>query len=409
MTQCVMGESWALDARAPLRPSRARPHRLHATHPGVRILYAQPAGTTPSVNPYFDPRKPHHRPGGFQNRYGDFVPRGLGDLLRWRWQAWRAGAPRPPQVLPTVVPPDLPALRANAAAGTMAQPTLTFIGHASTLLQLPLGGDVLHVLTDPVFSERASPFSFLGPKRMQPPGLALAQLPFIDVVLISHNHYDHLDDASVRALARQPGGPPLFVVPLGLAPWMRRRGIDTVVELDWWDTHRVVRGGTTAEITLTPSQHWSGRGLHDRLATLWGGYAVLAPDFHFFFAGDTGYSPDFRDIRAHFAARQGAAQGGGFDLALLPIGAYEPRWFMRQQHNDPAEAVQIHQDVGARRSIGLHWGTFALTDEPCDQPPRDLADACRAQGLPPGTFDVMAIGETRTFARRAAGPAPLLP
>ena len=360
----------------------------------MRILSAQPAGATPSVNPYFDARKPHHRPGGFQNRYVDFVPRGLGDLLRWRWQAWRAGAPRPPQTLPPVVAPDLAGLRANAAAGVAARPTLTFIGHASTLLQLPLGGGVLHVLTDPVFSDRVSPFSFVGPKRMQPPGLAPAQLPAIDVVLISHNHYDHLDDASVRALARQPGGPPLFVVPLGLAPWMRRRGIDTVVELDWWDTHRVMRGGAAAEVTLTPSQHWSGRGLHDRLATLWGGYAVLVPDFHFFFAGDTGYSPDFRDIRAHFAAQQQPAQGGGFDLALLPIGAYEPRWFMKDQHVNPAEAVQIFQDLGCKRAMAVHWGTFQLTDEALDEPPRALHQALKAQNINGQDFQVLAIGQT---------------
>ena len=153
-------------------------------------------------------------------------------------------------------------------------------GHSTVLAQF--GGR--NVLTDPVFSERASPFSRLGPRRAQPPALALAELPHIDLVLVSHNHYDHLDLASVRALAAQPGGPPLFVVPLGLATWFRRRGIDAVTELDWWQactTHGM-------EIVLTPAQHWSGRGLHDRMATLWGGFAVFATDCHFFFAGDTG-------------------------------------------------------------------------------------------------------------------------
>ena len=154
------------------------------------------------------------------------------------------------------------------------------------------------------------------------------------------------------------------------------------------------------EFVLTPVQHWSGRTLTDRLETLWGGYAAFAPDLHLFFAGDTGYSPDFKDIAQHFAARQGREQGGGFDIALIPVGAYEPRWFMKSQHVNPQEAVQIHRDLGAKRSLGMHWGTFELTDEALDEPPRALAAARKAQGVPDEDFFVMAIGETRKLPRR---------
>src|SRR5665213_2328290 len=154
----------------------------------------------------------------------------------------------------------------------------------------------------------------------------------------------------------------------------------------------------TTEVFFVPSQHWSGRSLTDRMKTLWGGYAVFAPDFQLYFGGDTAYSKDFADIHAHFAARQGA--GRGFDLALIPIGAYEPRWFMSAQHANPAEAVQIHLDLLASRSIGIHWGTFQFTDESLDEPPRALATAARERGLESDAFTVMAVGETRRFARR---------
>ena len=184
-------------------------------------------------------------------------------------------------------------------------PAITWVGHATMLAQF--GG--LNVVTDRVFSERVSPLSFIGPKRHVPPGLSLAQLPHIDLVLISHNHYDHLDAASVRSLAAQKGGSPLFVVPLGIKAWMAERGIDNVVELDLWQSHPVASPTSPIDVVLTPVQHRSGRGLNDRLATLWGGYAVFAPGPHLYFPGDTGYSKDFADIRAHFAARE--RDGGG--------------------------------------------------------------------------------------------------
>ena len=337
-------------------------------------------------------RAPHHRDGTFQNNYVDFEPRGLMALLRWKWQAWRDGVPAPPKTPTPSIVPDLGWVQSNAKAGAAMAPTVTWIGHATVLVQL--GG--LNVLTDPIFSNRASPLSFLGPVRAQKPGLWPHELPHVDLVVVSHNHYDHLDQASVKLLAQQSGGPPLFVVPLGLKKWFADAGISHVVELDWWQSHKV----GDVEVVLTPVQHWSGRSLGDRMETLWGGYAFFAPQLHVFFAGDTGYSKDFADIRARFADRQSPASGGGFDIALLPIGAYEPRWFMEQQHVNAEEAVRIHLDLGAKASLGIHWGTFELTDESLDEPPRALARARQALRVADNTFFTLAVGQTRRLTPR---------
>lgn len=350
----------------------------------------KPTPPSPSRSP--DASKAHHRPRGFQNRYLPFRGKRLRELLRWRYEAWLHGHPRAPTGPIAQVAPDLAFIHRNAVAGAAMQPAVTWIGHITALLQI--GG--LNILTDPVFSQRASPLQWAGPRRHTPPGLSLAQLPRVDVVLISHNHYDHLDEPSVRRLAKQVGGCPLFIVPLGLQRWLASRGIRHAVELDWWDELPLpsVAGCAPARLTLVPAQHWSARSLNDAMRTLWGGFAVLAADCHLLFAGDTGYSPDFIDIRQHFADRQTPERGGGFDLALLPIGAYEPRWFMQDQHVNPAEAVQIHLDLGAKRSLGVHWGCFQLTDEPLDQPPRDLAQARVARGLAEEAFFTLAVGQT---------------
>ena len=344
-----------------------------------------------AAQPADPPPPPHHRNGGFQNNYLDFAPRGLAELLRWRWAALRDGLP-PRAAAPTPrVDPDLAFIGANARAGADMQPAVTWIGHATVLAQL--GG--LNVLTDPVFSQRASPVSFAGPVRAQPPGLTLEQLPRIDLVVVSHNHYDHCDAPSLQALNAQAGGPPLFLVPLGLKRWMGTIGIENTVELDWWQSHRVGE----VEFVMTPVQHWSGRALNDRMATLWGGWAMFARDAHLFFAGDTGYSPDFSDIARRFAPRQG---GRGFDIALIPVGAYEPRWFMKEQHVDPDESVRMHRDLRATRSLGIHWGTFELTDEALDEPPRALARAMARAAISDDEFFLLALGQTRQLPRRDA-------
>jgi N-acyl-phosphatidylethanolamine-hydrolysing phospholipase D len=348
------------------------------------------------------PTKAHHTPTGFRNNYIGSVTKSVGDLLRWQWSRIRDRLPPAPQVPTPQVAADLEFVHRNAAAGGGMVPAVTWIGHATMLVQA--GG--LNVLTDPIFSKRASPVQFMGPARAHTAGIALKDLPHIDVVVISHNHYDHLDRGSVKALAEQAGGPPLFLVPLGLKAWLEGIGIAGGVELDWWDNYgHAGAGGRPIEFHLVPAQHWSSRTLNDRNKTLWGGWAVLSDDFQWFFTGDTGYSKDFKDVREHFAARQTAEQGGGFDIALIAVGACLPRWFMKDQHVDLDEAVQIHLDLGAKRSIGVHWGTFQLADDPLDQPIHELAGVCRAKGVAAESFFLLPIGGTRRFAGREGSAA----
>jgi N-acyl-phosphatidylethanolamine-hydrolysing phospholipase D len=336
------------------------------------------------ASPPDDPAAPHHARDGFRNTTGAQVDKPFSWLLRWKWEAWRAGLPQPPRQATPVVAPQLRALLRNNRGGRMGQPSATWIGHATVLVQS--GG--LNILTDPVFGERASPLSFAGPLRAQPPGIALSDLPPIDVVLVSHNHYDHLDRGSVMQLNARSQGQTLFLVPLGLKAFFADAGIANVIELEWWDVRRVAG----IDFQLVPVQHWSARSLWDRNETLWGGWAVFAPDLRWYFSGDTGYSRYFRDTRERLAAHE--RDGTLFDLALLAIGAYEPRWFMREQHMDPAQALQARSDLGARRAIGIHWGTFQLTDEALDQPPRDLAAARGRQGVAEQDFFVLPIGGT---------------
>jgi N-acyl-phosphatidylethanolamine-hydrolysing phospholipase D len=359
--------------------------------------YAAASWQNGSMRPKLVPRKHHHTPKGFRNNYIGVVTKSLGDVLRWQLQRLRDHLPPKPSLATPQVKTDLNFIRSNAASGAAMIPAATWIGHATMLVQA--GG--LSVLTDPIFSQRASPLQFMGPARAQPPGVTPADLPHIDVVVISHNHYDHLDRASIATLAQQPGGAPRFLAPLGLKPWLEQFGIESAVELDWWDTHmHAGADGRATEFQLTPAQHWSGRGLHDRNRTLWGGWAVLGADFHWFFTGDTGYSGDFSDIRRRFDDRHTVERGGGFDLALIAVGACLPRWFMKDQHVDLGEAVQIHLDLAAKRSVGVHWGTFQLADDPLDQPLHELAGVCRAKGVDPESFFLLPIGGTRKFGRR---------
>lgn len=332
------------------------------------------------TNRYFDPNKPHHTKAGFQNNYLS-EPIG-GSLLKWQWQRITAGLPKAPAngyAFP-VEQPDLAWLAQNRTINSA-----TWIGHATVLMQI----NGINLLTDPVFSDRTSPVSFAGPKRKVRLPMSLAQLPHIDVVMISHNHYDHLDLASVRQLNHQAGGAPLFVVPLGVKAWMHQAGIDNVRELDWWQSTSV----PGLALHFVPAQHWSARGVGDRFQTLWGGWmmqtnADAAIPFTCYFSGDTGYSKDFADIHRRFPT---------VDLALLPIGAYEPRWFMKNQHVNPTEAVQIHRDLHAKRSIAIHWGTFELTDEPLDVPPLALAQALEKANVSPQEFVVLRHGQTERY------------
>jgi L-ascorbate metabolism protein UlaG (beta-lactamase superfamily) len=321
-----------------------------------------------------DAGKPHHAPDGFRNPDPDYVSKSAEDVRRWRRERADRNIPEAEAYHFELAQNDPAFLRENRT-----QRTATWIGHATVLLQF----DGMNVLTDPHFSDRASPVQWYGPERTVPPGIALADLPSIDVVVISHNHYDSLDRGTIRSLRRRPGGEQtLFAVPLGLAAWFRGLGIDRVRELDWWESTTHGR----LKLTATPAQHWSQRSLFDRNRTLWSGWVISAADFRVYFAGDSGYAPLFGDI--------GAALGP-FDLALLPIGAYEPRWFMRANHINPEEAVLAHRDLGARRSIAIHWGTFVLSDEPLTEPLEKLREAAARHRLAPGDFIVLKHGETR--------------
>lgn len=298
--------------------------------------------------------------------------RRIGEVLKWAtsrtpapWPEWVADPAHP---FPETVPD-----------GGLA---VTFLGHASFLLRL---GD-LHVLTDPVFSTHAGPFGRFGPKRVRAPGLPLERLPRIDLVLQSHNHYDHLDPGTLEALAGR--GPLEVITPLGNADYLPRRLRAATTELDWWDG-TTTRQGT--RVTAIPAQHFSARTPFDRNRALWGGFVLDHAGWRVCFAGDTGYAAHFRDVGARFP---------GIDLALLPIGAYDPRWFMRPAHADPEEAVQAHLDLGAARSLAMHHGTFQLTDEPIDEPVARLAAETARRGLAPDAFTAPPCGATLLLERR---------
>lgn len=285
----------------------------------------------------------HHRSDGtYVNTNGKAIAKPLGALIKWQREA--------PDVEPlrlSSVPPELDKLN-----NPTAKAQVTWIGHSTFLLQV----DGLNILTDPIFSMRASPISFAGPKRTTPPAMTIDQLPPIDIVLISHNHYDHLDKASVKALAsKSSDNPPHFYVPLGHKAWFEKLGITRVTEMDWWDEVSV----GVATVHAVPVQHWSSRSPFDRNKMLWSGFVIKSSSLATLFVGDSGYSDDFKTI---------ASRLGNVDLALVPIGAYAPRWFMKSAHMDPDEALSVVKDVGAKRAIGMHWGTFALTDEPMDEP-----------------------------------------
>jgi len=266
---------------------------------------------------------------------------------------------------------DAPAERPPALDGAAA--VVTFIGHATFLIQTPHG----HILTDPMYSERAGPLNLLGPRRVRQPAVRFDDLPEIATVLLSHNHYDHCD---LRTLARLAARfDPIVITPIGNGALVRSAGIRRVEELDWWQAASTPR----ASITLTPARHFSARTALDRNRALWGGFMIALDRARIYFAGDTAYGEFFQDIGRRL---------GPIDLALLPIGAYEPRWFMRAVHMNPAEAVQAHLDLEAAASVGMHFGTFQLTAEGIDEPLRALDRARRVCGVPASRFLTMEFG-----------------
>lgn len=294
----------------------------------------------------------HHLGRGFRNP----DPAYRYSLLDRLWRGMRQGPDRRTPRLRALAPlaNDGAALRANGSA-----PTVTWIGHATLLVQL----HGVNVLTDPHWGTRASPVGFAGPRRLVPPGVRFEDLPPIHVVLISHDHYDHLDETTVMRLARVHR--PTFVVPLGIKAWLADLGIEEVVELDWWEetTYGPLR------LAATPAQHSSGRGLHDQNLRLWCSWVVMGRDRRFFFAGDTGYFDGLAEIGRRY---------GPFDLAAIPIGGYSSWEREHPNHVNPEEAVQAFEDVRGRLLAPMHWGTFTMNREPVNEPPeRLLAEALR--------------------------------
>lgn len=295
------------------------------------------------------------------------VTKSFWEVLKWqftskpkKWPKWREDVSVPSK------------FRARTEKGELST---TYINHATHLIQI----DGLNLITDPIYSERASPLRWAGPKRVHAPAVKFEDLPHIDVVLISHNHYDHMDANTILQLRERFD--PLFVVPLGNSTLIQDMGANRVQELDWWQD-LTVEG---VKISLTPAQHWSARGVLDRNRALWGSFAIKGEKQNIYFGGDTGYGPHFKKIGDEL---------GPFDLSLIPIGAYEPRWFMKNQHVNPEEAVRAHRDLRSCLSLGTHFGTFRLTDEAIDDPARELVEALKLQKVSEKEFLVPRPGET---------------
>lgn len=309
-------------------------------------------------NPYYRGPVSDHFDGARFFSPGFVADRSLMDVLRWRLSSKFAPWPKRVDVEPLVPEARVPGCRA------------TMVGHATVLIQV--GG--LNILTDPVWSERAGPLSF-GPRRVTEPGIAFDALPPIDIVLLSHSHYDHLDLKTLRRLHHRDRS--RLITPLGNDAIVRRAIPEMSVTAGDWG-QRIEIDGSSA-VTLVPAHHWSARSARDRRMALWSGFMLRTPQALIYFAGDTGYGDGaiFRQMRADHGAP---------DLAILPIGAYAPRWFMAPQHTDPEEAVQILLDLDARQAIAMHWGCFQLTDEPRDEPVERLRQALRDRGIGEARF-----------------------
>jgi L-ascorbate metabolism protein UlaG (beta-lactamase superfamily) len=330
----------------------------------------------PANRYYHGPPSDHFDGVRFFNPDGGRSERSASDLLKWRTgpgkEPWPAAFPSPFRDVPPqrVAGPEL---------------RVALVGHASFLYQT--GG--LNILVDPVWSQRVSPVRFAGPKRVNAPGIAFEDLPPIDVVLLTHNHYDHLDAATLTRLHQRHR--PRIVTPLGNDTVLRRIHADLTAETRDWGGHVALAPGVS--VHFEPARHWSARGLFDRSQALWCAFVIETPGGAIYHIGDTGYG----DGR-HFAAV--GRKFPDLRLATIPIGAYEPRWFMHEQHIDPEEAVRIFEACGARQAVGHHWGTFKLTDEGITRPQEALAAALAARSIPADRFRALRPGEVVTVPAR---------
>jgi N-acyl-phosphatidylethanolamine-hydrolysing phospholipase D len=313
----------------------------------------------------------HHVDGGFRNPEQTERDPGLTKMAPWLFKRLEDNLSKSDV--------DIPRTYNDGSLIAQNKPyTVTWIGHSTLLIQL----EGKTILTDPVWSDRVGPVSWAGTIRLTEPGLPLAKLPPIDIVLISHNHYDHLDEPTIMQLAKNPNTK--FFVPLRVRDWFEDRGISNVQEFDWWEG--ISYAGL--KIICTPTQHFSGRWLTDRDETLWCSWVVMGKKKRIFFGGDSGYFKGFARVGTTF---------GPFDLTMIPIGAYEPRELLHTKHMNPAEAVQAHLDLKGKRMVAIHWGTYKQTDEPLEEPPRKLREEIRGRSLSNDDYWTLMIGETREF------------
>lgn len=302
-----------------------------------------------------------------------FLP--WGDELKSFWEVMKWKMTSKPEKWPKHVPNKNYPMRLLTPTEKV---NATFINHATFFLQLP----GVNIITDPIYSERTSPVSFAGPKRAREPGMPFDALPPIDVVVISHNHYDHLDLETIKKIDKKFH--PLFLVPLGDEKLLNKYGIQNVKAMDWWEEVRI----KDVRIIFAPSQHWSARSLWDKNECLWGSFMIDNGQQKIYFAGDTGYGKHFTDIKNRLGAP---------DLSLLPIGGYGPRWFMKYYHLNPEDAVKAHLDLGSDRSIGMHFGTFQLTDEGIDDPVREFKLVREKYNIPENKFIILDQGQALAY------------
>tara|TARA_R110002124_G_scaffold221839_1_gene387289 strand:- start:12156 stop:13196 length:1041 start_codon:yes stop_codon:yes gene_type:complete len=304
---------------------------------GAIIALIIGAGYSVSAPGYSGEKTDHFDGSKFINREG-YKEKGFDQLMKWLFT-------RKPGEWTEKTENDVTFGEKPAERISDSIQVITYVNHSTFLIQT----DGLNIITDPVYSERVSPFSFAGPKRMRPPGIHFDDLPDLDFVLLSHNHYDHLDINTLKRIKETHD--PVFITPLGVDLYLHKKGISKTISLDWWQAHNV---NDSVSISAVEAQHFSSRGMFDRDKTLWAGFVIEAPSGNIYFAGDTGYNNFFEKIGQDYAP---------IKTALIPIGAYIPRWFMNPVHVDPEQALQIHKEVGTELSIGMHYGTFPLADD----------------------------------------------